>query len=48
MKADYIKPCDCKSVYQDARYGKGKRVHNPTTNKMHKDWRCTVCGKERS
>jgi len=33
----------CKSKFQDARYGKDRRVHNPTI----KGFRCTVCGTER-
>ncbi len=42
-----IKRCDCKSVYQDKKYGKGKRVFNSTTQLPEGDiWRCTVCGKE--
>ena len=38
-----IKPCDCKSTYQDQRYGKGNRVHNTGTKKVT----CTVCAKEK-
>ena len=35
--------CDCKSDYQDDRYGKALRVMNPT--KEEKAFRCTVCAK---
>lgn len=45
-----IKKCTCKHEYQDAKYGKGQRVHNS----MHKGkstgdskQRCTVCGSEK-
>lgn len=41
-----IKRCRCANDYQDKRYGKGKRIHNP----LGKDrtgraggFRCTVC-----
>jgi len=34
--------CTCKHLYQDNRYGKQKRVHNPTKKKG--SYRCTVCG----
>ena len=36
-----IKKCNCQSVYQDARYGKDKRVHNELAH--NKGLRCTVC-----
>jgi hypothetical protein len=32
-------------AFQDARYGVGHRVHNPTTKE--KTWRCSICSKER-
>lgn len=36
-----ISTCTCQSAFQDATYGKGKRVHNDIVgSKM----RCTVCG----
>ena len=35
-------PCVCAHEYQDKRYGKGRRLHNPAKNKT---WRCTVCGR---
>lgn len=41
-----IKKCDCKSEFQDKKYGKDMRVHN----KYIKDsggYRCTVCGKDK-
>ena len=43
-----ILKCTCRNEFQDARYGKGQRVHNP----MRKSgkllgYRCTVCGKEK-
>lgn len=42
-----IMACDCNHEYQDKRYGKGKRVHNPKQGKTTTKWRCTVCGKEK-
>ena len=30
----------CNSPYQDKKYGRGKRVANPTDNQ---NYRCTVC-----
>jgi len=35
--------CECKSEYQDKRYGAGKRVANVTDKGG--DARCTVCNK---
>lgn len=43
------KSCSCPHPFQESRYGKDKRLHNPTLKK-HGDsflWRCTVCGKEK-
>jgi len=40
-----ILDCVCESDYQDKRYGKGKRVHNP--GKENK-YTCTVCGRKES
>ena len=37
-----IRECVCSHDYQDKRYGKGKRVMNPTKN----GHRCTVCKRE--
>lgn len=34
--------CVCSSDYQDKKYGKYMRLHNPCA----KGWRCTVCGRE--
>jgi hypothetical protein len=36
-----IKACTCNNPFQDARYGKGMRVH--TTDKKNEE-HCTVCG----
>ena len=33
--------CDCKSDYQDSKYGKGYRVHNSRVKQG--EYRCTVC-----
>lgn len=38
-----IVTCDCKSPYQDKRYGAQKRVANFAKKQM--GHRCTVCGK---
>lgn len=35
-----IKPCSCKSEYQDKLYGKGNRLFNEGV----KNVTCTVCG----
>ena len=47
-----IKECDgalCESDYQDARYGKGRRLHNPCPRTDGSvGYRCTVCAKEGS
>ena len=43
-----IRRCTCKHAYQDARYGKGKRVMNKINkDKVVQRYRCTVCLKER-
>lgn len=39
--------CDCKNEYQDEKYGKDQRVHNKTSGKDGRNWRCTVCKKEK-
>ena len=41
--------CDCKSDYQDKKYGKNIRIHNATVKypSGNPGWRCTVCGKTR-
>ena len=42
-----IKACVCAHAWQDARYGKGKRVHNSVDKTRDPQvWRCTVCAKE--
>ena len=43
-----VKSCTCKHDYQDKKYGKGKRVANPTTRSIGNKtiYRCTVCKKE--
>lgn len=43
-----IKRCDCRSEYQDKKYGNGMRVHNPTRKGTVSKivWRCTICKKE--
>lgn len=41
-----ILKCDCKSAYQDEKYGLGKRLHN--IRKGDRTCRCTVCKKEKS
>ena len=44
-----IKQCNCKSKFQDERYGCNKRVHN-IAHSIRKDgvaFRCTVCGKKK-
>jgi uncharacterized Zn finger protein len=40
-----IYACNCVQPYQDAKYGKGKRVHNVSQSKgnSHKI-RCATCG----
>jgi len=38
--------CTCTHPYQDKKYGKGKRVHNPCGKGMSQSYRCTVCKKE--
>ena len=35
-----ILPCKCEHEYQDKKYGKGRRVHNPM---MNGQFRCTIC-----
>jgi hypothetical protein len=40
-----ILPCSCNHEYQDAKYGKGRRVHtvHGTTKKGQPVAECTVC-----
>lgn len=42
-----ITRCSCSHEYQDQKYGKGMRVHNPTASNPPRH-RCTVCGSEKS
>jgi len=47
MEKEYrvkVLPCDCEHIYQDRKYGKGKRLHNQTKDG---EWRCSVCRKEK-
>jgi len=40
----------CGAKFQDAKYGKGMRVHNKAVHKGPKGtskYRCTVCGREK-
>lgn len=41
-----IKSCSCKHDFQDAKYGKGMRVHNESQGGKLSEtkWSCTVCG----
>ena len=41
--ATEIKTCNCKSDYQDLKYGKGNRVYNVAFRSGIKTTRCTVC-----
>lgn len=41
MNSSIIAKCDCKSEFQDRKYGKGMRIKNSYTG----GFRCTVCGK---
>ena len=49
LKAE-IKSCTCFNDGQDKLHGRGMRVFNPYKAKDGKtiNYRCTVCGKERS
>lgn len=43
--------CRCYHDFQDKRYGRMKRLHNPTgrDGAKHPDgWRCTVCGDKKT
>lgn len=39
-----IMECSCRHEYQDSKYGKNKRVHNPCKAAKGVNYRCTVCG----
>ncbi len=43
-----VMKCSCKHVYQDKKYGKGMRYHNPTRLNPIPTYRCTVCTATRS
>lgn len=45
-----VLPCNCEHAYQDAKYGKNKRVYNRALTKSGSgsSWRCTVCGNLKS
>lgn len=40
--------CNCPHEYQDSLYGKGERIHNPTSGKDSTVRRCTVCGRAKT
>lgn len=42
-----ITACTCKHEYQDTKYGKQMRVHNPFKKGDSFGHRCTVCATER-
>jgi len=46
MSGTKIIRCNCDSVFQDEKYGLGKRVHNKKADKDIAT--CTVCGNEKS
>lgn len=39
-----ILKCSCRSEFQDRKYGKGMRVHNPAKDGALIKYNCTVCG----
>ena len=41
-----VKPCNCSHAFQDAKYGKGMRVHTvgQGAKSERKKTTCTVCG----
>lgn len=39
-----ILPCKCTNKFQDARYGKGRRVHTEAQGNKRNTKTCTVCG----
>lgn len=45
-----IAKCDCTNDFQDNKYGKKMRVHNPAFSKggQPRRYRCTVCRKEKN
>jgi len=47
MAESKILSCTCNHAGQDAMYGKGRRLFNPTgKNQTSGEYRCTICGKE--
>lgn len=41
-------PCRCENKFQDAKYGRGNRLHNSYGKwGTLKGWRCTVCKTEK-
>lgn len=42
-KESKVMECVCQSEFQDRRYGKGKRLHNPMKDNK---WKCTCCGRK--
>lgn len=45
-----IKTCECDNRFMDKKYGKKRRVFNPTMKNRSGSgaYRCAVCGKEKS
>jgi len=43
MGTTVVKPCRCRSKFQDERYGEGKRLMNVSQKKNEHFARCTVC-----
>ena len=43
-----ILSCSCNHPFQDERFGKGKRYHNPTRKDPPPIYRCTVCSNEKA
>ncbi len=41
-----VKSCQCKSKFQDVKYGQGMRVHTEGGTKDKRKYRYTVCGNE--
>lgn len=46
-----VKSCSCKNVYQDQKYGPGRRVMNPakkdkTGHNAENVYACTSCGEK--
>ena len=41
--------CSCSHEFQDKEYGQTNRIHNKMKqlDGGNKQWRCTVCGKEK-